>query len=94
MHLKKNMMRVTKMCQSKNIDLLRVFQSYDPLHTQMINVIKFEYVLVEIVGMEQKEVKRLIQILDINKKNEVNYETIFSWISTPEEIPKYFEAIL
>lgn len=94
MHLKRNMSRLDKMCQKKNIDLLKIFESYDPGKLETINVIKFEYILVETIGMDQKEVKRLIQILDISRKNEVNYQTIWKWMKKPDEIPKYFEEIL
>ena len=59
-----------------------------------INIIKFEYILVERVGMDQKEVKRLIQLLDLTRKNEVSYTTVLSWLGNPDEIPKYFDSIL
>lgn len=57
-------------------------------------MIKFEYVLVEVVGMDQSEVKRLIQILDINRSNELNYRTVLEWLKNSEEVNKYFDSIL
>ena len=57
-------------------------------------MIKFEYVLVETIGMDQKEVKRLIQILDIARSNELNYLTVMEWMKNPEEVNKYFDSIL
>lgn len=57
-------------------------------------MIKFEYVLVETIGMDQKEVKRLIQILDIDRSNELNYLTVMEWMKNPEEVNKYFDSIL
>ena len=102
MHLTKNMQRLKKLCDNKNINLSNIFDSYDEKkHNKVtttpedhINIIKFEYVLVETVGMDQKEVKRLIQILDYKRTNNVNYKTILGWISSPQDISAYFDTIL
>ena len=102
MHLTKNMARLKKLCHNKGINLKQIFESYDDKKSgknpaapdDTINVIKFEYILVETVGMDQKEVKRLIQLLDYNRTNNVNYRTILLWMDSPEDIPRFFDSIL
>jgi hypothetical protein len=60
----------------------------------MINTIKFEFLLVEKLGLDLKQCKLLIQILDKDRLNIIKYTEFLSWIADSENIKLYINRIM
>lgn len=60
----------------------------------MINTIKFEYLMVEKLGLSLKECTILIQVLDYMRNNVVEYKTLLSFMTNRDKIYEYFDKIL
>lgn len=93
-HLDKICGEIHKLCTQKKYNLLENFKQLDPQSSGMVNTIKFEFVLVEKLGIELSQCGLLIKILDHQRQNMIRYSDLLSWIQGSDNIQAYFAKIL
>lgn len=94
MHLDKICSTTLRLMQQRKVNLLERFKKLDVDNTGSINTIKFEFLLVEKLGLDLKQCELLIKILDKDRLNIIKYQEFINWMSSADNIQAYFDRIL
>ena len=94
MHLDKISTRLVKLCKQKKINIADEFAKLDPAGKEVVNSIKFEYLLSEKIGLDLKECQILIEVLDHKHLNLIGYPELLKWLRNKGNIEIYFERLL
>lgn len=94
MHIDKICARTAKLCKQKKMNLLKKLDALDPEDSGFVNTIKFEFLMVEKIGLSLKECAILIQVLDVRRSNQIEYSILLGFMANKEKIFDYFERIL
>jgi hypothetical protein len=94
MHIDKICNQILKLMKQRKVNLLERFKKLDKSESGTINTIKFEFLLVEKLGLDLKQCELLIKILDKDRLNVVKYQELINWMSSTDNIHAYFERLL
>lgn len=94
MHVKRITRTICNLVRQKDFKLIENFRILDKNQKGKINSIKFEYLLVEKLGVEMKEVKKLVQLLEEGKEDEINYMELVHWMKNLGDVDKFFENLV
>lgn len=83
MNIDKCLAHVRKKTFEKNIDLLQVFREFDDKGINIINTVKFTYILNEFLGVSEDQIAVIEQVLDPNNKKLINYQEFVRVINDP-----------